>query len=647
MIRRKLVATLDLSKAKGGSFIQIALILGFAWLVYAPGLEGGFIFDDIANLLDQDNWRLTEWTAPQIERVLNYGISSPTGRPLALLSFALNHYFTGLDPYWLKAGSLLLHILNTLLVWLIFQHLLRMTKLSKAANQLALMLAAVWALHPLQVSTVMYIVQRMEIGAATGTLLALATYLRARAEAPCSKRWFAWLAVTAVALFSGLLFKETGILACGYAFLIEVTLLKFRNPDGSRSAGWKAFYLVGATGAALAAVWMWPNDPSREFTLLQRALSQGPVLVTYLGQIIFPLLDSMRFYYDDFPISTSLISPPFTLVAWCLLASLVAIAIYCRRLWPLTTLGIGWFFMAHAATSSVVMLELAFEHRNYLALLGVALALTQPLASLFQRIAPSAAAPAAVALILGLAAMTNIQARIWSDPALLAYALERRAPTSTRASYAYGTVLLYGAKGDPNSPMWALARRQWEAAAALPGDSALALSGLIILDGQAGVAVPHSTWEQLRTDLHKRALSSDAVNGLKTIVDCRINRDCTLDDGELIATLASTLERNPHDLMLHMVYANFAANGLGDLDLAIRIQREVIVRAPNDPGQRLALAAYLISADDARSRAEAFELVEAMEQTDRDGRLAEPLVGLRKLLARSSTPPPAAKETTP
>jgi hypothetical protein len=97
------------------------------------------------------------------------------------------------------------------------------------------------------------------------------------------------------------------------------------------------------------------------------------------------------------------------------------------------------------------------------------------------------------------------------------------------------------------------------------------------------------------------------------------------------------LERNPQDLMLHMIYSNYAWNALNDRPLALRVQREAVALAPNDPGQRLTLAGYLIASGDKASRAEAVSLVTAMEHADRDGRLAEPLAKLRVLLVRTAT----------
>lgn len=613
----------------------IALMLTL-WLVYAAGLHGGFIFDDIANLVQDTNWRLTEWTSAQIKRAVSYGISSPSGRPLALLSFALNHYWFGSDPYWLKVGNLLLHMTNTVLAWLLVHRLLTLMGFGAKARSLAIWIAAAWALHPLQVSTVLYVVQRMEVGAATGTLLALYAYLRSRTMTSRSPSQWGWAVMAVAALICGLLFKETTVLTFGFAFLLEIFFLRFRNSDGSLSIGWIALYLLGAVTALLVVwLWIWPSPESyatRNFDVWERLLTQGPVLVMYLGQILAPLPNSMRFYYDDFPISTSLFNPPHTLLAWSIICGLCALAWSCRKRWPLTAFGISWFFVSHALTSGFIPLELAFEHRNYLSIFGILIAIVEPAFSLFRRIGPDIGKAVAVLVLLMLVLLTHVQALTWGNPATLALSLELRAPGSQRAAYSLGTQLFEAADQDPSSPYWSLARRQWERANELPGELALPLVGILLLDGQSGTTIPHEAWNELRARFSRRAMTADHENGLQMLINCRVDKRCQFDDEELLGTILLALEHNPQGLMLHMMLAHYAWHALNDRTLALSVQREAVALAPNDPGQRLALAAYLIATGDADASIEAALLVKDLEQADHDGRLAEALTELRSLL---------------
>ena len=86
-------------------YLQISwplLLVAVGLAVYWPGLGGGFIFDDYPNLVYDPDWKVTTLHWVDWERALALGISSDSGRPLALLSFAINYYFTGLDPAAMK-----------------------------------------------------------------------------------------------------------------------------------------------------------------------------------------------------------------------------------------------------------------------------------------------------------------------------------------------------------------------------------------------------------------------------------------------------------------------------------------------------------------------------------------------------------------
>ncbi len=84
-----------------------------------------------------------------------------------MLSFAVNHYLTGLDPAPMKATNLAIHLFNVLLVFGLARCLLRFRLQERAqqgqlADWLALAVAALWALHPINLMAVLLIVQRME-----------------------------------------------------------------------------------------------------------------------------------------------------------------------------------------------------------------------------------------------------------------------------------------------------------------------------------------------------------------------------------------------------------------------------------------------------------------------------------------------------
>lgn len=580
-----------------------AALLAAIVLLYWPGLEGGFVFDDYPNLVHDPDWKVAEGRLDEWRRAASSGASSSAGRPLAILSFAANHLLAGMDPFWLKASNLAMHGLNALLVWLLCLTLfswLPQDRSARPGGYAALLVAAAWALHPLQASTVLYVVQRMEIGAATGTLLALLCYLRARRAMVARGRWQPWAAGTLAATAFGLGFKESALLVPGFMLVIEFALLRFRGPSGRVSRGLASAYgaaaLAGFLGYLAIALPIVQNPAfyaGRDFSLVERLLTQLPVLAMYLKQSLLPLPHTLLFHYDNFPVSRGLASPPATLWAALLLGSLVALAASIRHRMSLTTLGIVWFFIAHALTSNVVPLELAFEHRNYLSLLGVLLALVQPLCALGSRHNADARAVMAALPVLGLAWLASAQVGSWGDAVRLAWTLENRNPTSIRASYGLGSALLAAAGNTPGTPPWSLAYGQFVNAAALPGNTVLPLQAVLVLDGQRAAPIPAERWHRFREQLTARALGPDATSALYAVSQCRIERRCNFNDEELLATFLAVLARNPRNPTAYTLYANFLWNVAGDRALAIELQREAVAIAPDRPETRIALARFL------------------------------------------------------
>jgi len=150
----------------------VLAVLGCAALVYWPGLSGPFIFDDFPALVTNQRLHVSALDWGQLWRAATSFDPGGTGRQLAMASFALNHALGGLDPWGWKLGGLLVHLANALLVYLLCLKLLALAGVRQGLQLSAGGLALAWAVHPLQVSTVLYVVQRMETLCLTFTALA-------------------------------------------------------------------------------------------------------------------------------------------------------------------------------------------------------------------------------------------------------------------------------------------------------------------------------------------------------------------------------------------------------------------------------------------------------------------------------------------
>ncbi|HAN69214.1 MAG TPA: hypothetical protein DCQ70_12055 [Halieaceae bacterium] len=176
----------------------------------------------------------------------------------------------------------------------------------------------------------------------------------------------------------------------------------------------------------------------REFTLEERLLTQGRILWDYLGQLVWPQTARMGLYHDDVLLSHSLTDPVATLhalLAWggVLVAAAVSSGFVLGRR---VTFCMLFYLVGHSVESTVLPLELYFEHRNYFPGIAVFLLAALLLAELQQRWR-RVAAPVMAYLALGLVVLsfnTSSQVEIWSNSYLLRFNQINAHPTSFRAN---------------------------------------------------------------------------------------------------------------------------------------------------------------------------------------------------------------------
>ena len=422
------------------------LLLVVAWAAYAPGLTGGFLFDDFTNLdaLGNDgrvdNWQ-TFW------RYITSGTADPAGRPLSLLSFLLDARDWPANPAPFLRTNLILHLINGGLLFVLLRLLGKVVDQSdESVDAVALLGAGLWLMHPLFLSTVFYVVQRQAMLPATFTLLALIGYGRARVRFARSagKRGLGWMATSLLLGTSlAMLSKLNGVLLPMLCLVLEWTVFR-RNPLLEPAAQRKLSRAQGALlwlPSAVVLVYLgsmlgrW-SDPigTRPWTIGQRLITEARVLTDYLELLFVPRSMSSGLFNDGYPPSLDLLHPITTLLACLSILGLVVLAVRLRHRLPDVSAALLFFFVGHLLESTVVPLELYFEHRNYLP----AVLLFWPVARGVCRLPIRAVLRSLVAAsLLALVAFTSYQrATLWGDPAMLADLWSRLNPDSPRAQAA-------------------------------------------------------------------------------------------------------------------------------------------------------------------------------------------------------------------
>lgn len=344
-----------------------------AWLIYQPGLSGSYLFDDFVNLNALGNMGpVQDWSS--FLRYITSGTADPTGRPLTLLSFLLDAQDWPADPSSFKRTNLLLHILNGVLVCWAMVLLGQAIGLAERHNRnAALVGTAIWILHPLLVSTTLYIVQREAMLPATFTFCGLVFWCKGRLRLHSAHVVSAWLFLVSGSVLCTLLAmlcKANGVLLPLLIATAELTVL--RNPPSRQMR--TARFLLLAIPVAMLTLAMAAEIPSairiaaenRPWTVGARLLSEPRVIVDYLRLLWLPRATSFGVFNDQIRASSDLLHPWSTLPCLFVVATFSLLSWVLRLRLPIFAFAIMFYLAGQLMESTFLPLELAFEHRNYL-----------------------------------------------------------------------------------------------------------------------------------------------------------------------------------------------------------------------------------------------------------------------------------------
>jgi hypothetical protein len=662
--------------------------------VYWSGLSGGFLFDDYPNIVENRGVQPPDASLPSLVRAALSSPSSEFKRPLASLSFAANYLATGLDPYWMKLTNLVIHLLNGLLVFLLTRALMVAANKSIAAEAApteaastgsgnragvtAAFIAGAWMLLPINLTAVVYVVQRMESMANLFVLLGLIGYmagrqrmLAARTGKGASTGLLLCISSLILGTVLGLLAKETAVMLPLYAFLVEWIVLKFRAPPAmaatSEAGGTHLtrrnkpdyrviglFVVVLLLPLIIGLAWLLPGlfHPSqwstRDFTMSTRLLSEARIVADYVVWTLFPTPGALSFYHDDFSVSTGVLAPWTTLAGMLFLASMAALMFWMRKRRPLTALGIALFLGCHLLTGTVLPLELIYEHRNYFASFGLMLAIIPYLAAPPR---PSVGATSAATahdehpgqsqpfalprhtllagLLLSWAALTALTAHAWGNPLRLAEDLATRAPQSPRAQYELGRTYIIYSHYKPDSPFTRLAYAPLEKAAALPNSSILPEQALIFMNARMHLPVKDAWWDSMIAKLNATKPGVQDESSLSALTQCARENNCDLPAGRMMKAFIAALSHPGPRPRLLAIYGDYAWNVLHDHDLGERMTEEAVKAEPDEPAYRVTLVRMLAAQG---RKAEASKALKQLEELNIGGRLNKNIDELHALL---------------
>jgi tetratricopeptide (TPR) repeat protein len=584
-------------------FAVAALILVAAGVwAYSPSFGGVFVLDDVRAIVRNPTiralWPLTTPLSPP-------SACTVAGRPVANLSFAINYALAPgspaagpdaaavpggagpLDPTPYHGGNLIIHLTAALVLFGVVRRTLLSESLrpgfEAAAPWLALAVALVWVVHPLQTAAVTYVVQRVE--SLMGLFYLLTVYCAIRASAGARTRL--WAAAAILSCACGMATKEVMATA---PIMVALWDHLFGRPRAGRAGRvrWGLVLGLAATwvilGALVANEHRGPSISLAPAAVWAYLLTQAGVVVHYLRLAFVP--SSLVFLYD-WPLSPSLAAVWWQAALLAVLVILTAVGIVRRH--AASFLG-AWFFLILAPSSSVlpIVTEVAAEHRMYLPLAAVVAAVVTGLyvaggrmvsasseappqtaesssvapggSSLLARgrnlphssrswhwqMSRTAAVVAGCAVVLGVGALgveTRARNRVyWSAEGLWHDTVNKR-PSDARPRVAYGEAL---ASADRLSE----AEAQLQAAVALaPGDpvARVRLGAVLARQSRFDAAIPHLehalTLRPGDVDAHRFLAEIYAIQRQDQLAVRHYERALAFlpDDAQLIGRLAAIL----------------------------------------------------------------------------------------------------------
>jgi tetratricopeptide (TPR) repeat protein len=345
----------------------VAIIL-VGLIAYFPVLRDGFVWDDDVlltrnPLIKASNGLARFWATTQ----------APDYWPVTSTTLWLEWRLWGMNPLGYHATNLILHLGESLLLW----YILRQVRLPGA-----FLAALIFAVHPVNVESVVWIAQRKNLMAMLFCLASLVCFLRTglvtpapgRAERSAGAVRPAWYRLC-LAAFALAMLSKTSAAILPVIFMGMIALnRRVSRTDWARLAP----FLAVAALLTLAEVWFQAHalsEPIRRATFAERCQGAGLALFFYLGKAFWP--QHLAFVYPLWRTEAD------RLVGWLPVAAAAAVtgALWCYRKQGSRPLLFAWSYFCLALLPALGFVDVHFmryslvaDHYQHLAIIGAAAA---------------------------------------------------------------------------------------------------------------------------------------------------------------------------------------------------------------------------------------------------------------------------------
>ena len=329
----------------------LALLIGilvFTSLLYLKSLKGEFLnYDDADNVVN--NGLIRQFSPDYLVQLFSHSYLYMYA-PLTFITYALDFYISGLDPFYFKLTNLVLHLCNVTLIFLLAQQIFK-NKLTAA------LMALLFAIHPLNVDTVSWISARSNLLATLFFFLALLFYMQY-----LEKKRTTWLIMVVVSFFLSLLSKSAGIMLPLTLLLIDY-LIKRKITRKVILEKLPVFFLSFVFGLVALYFRSDSGNPESvmEYNLFDRFLMICYALTGYLFRTVLPFYLSAIYAY---PVKNGIFLPYLYYLTPVLLAGMIFVVSRLNTLKHEVIFGLLFFFV-NILLTQLGLLEDGFMANRY------------------------------------------------------------------------------------------------------------------------------------------------------------------------------------------------------------------------------------------------------------------------------------------
>jgi tetratricopeptide (TPR) repeat protein len=399
----------DIAKTK--HLLPIALLVCVSAIVYFNSLSNGFVYDDLGTIVENIHIKsfanyLSSFYNPSYFKISG---GEASYRPVATLSYYLLYAIFDVNPIGYHLTSVVLHIFNVILVYLMAHVILDHKRPAVIAGLL-------FACHPVNTEAVNGVSYNEDLIVAFFFFLALLSYMKLKTSP--AKQNLLFFMLSLIFFLLGLLSKEMAITLPAIVVLYDLSVresdLKGRlTKRVLKVVKERKLYYIGYLGVSLFYLWLRffaiynPEEIETQIwgRLIDRVIYLPVIFLKYIKLSLFPLnlnADYVFFY----PTRFFDVLPVFSLI---IVLGLLILSFYIFKSAKTTSFGIWWFFVTLFPVYNLIQIYNPFAERYlYIPLFGFCLVISIFLEHILNRFSFTRSPVIKIALILCIVAFYSM-----------------------------------------------------------------------------------------------------------------------------------------------------------------------------------------------------------------------------------------------